>query len=576
MSANATARYEVTVERDVMWEMRDGVALAADVYRPVGEGPFPVALARTPYSKAQSLMTTHAHPKWFARHGYIVVVQDVRGRYASEGEWYPFAYEEADGFDTVEHAARMEGGNGRVGMYGTSYIGLTQWLAAVAQPEGLVCISPGVTTSSYYDGWTYRSGVLQQAFAETWAILLGQDVARREGRDKLEQQLLAAYEDMGTSMNQLPLMEFEPLREAGVAPWFFDWIEHPTHDDYWRRWDIEGRYDRVLVPALHVGGWYDIFLDGTIRNYLGMRAEGGSEVAREGQRLVIGPWHHVPWAQYVAGYDFGPEAKSTMSALQLAWFDRWLKEPGADDDPPVRIFVMGDNAWRDEAAWPPQRVEEVSLYLHSDGRATSLAGDGSLSAEPPGDEPEDDFIYDPRLPVRSLGGRSCCRWQVAPMGPVDQRPVEITNFVLVYTGEELEAPLEVTGPVQVVLHAATSAPDTDWTAKLVDVHPDGTAINIADGIVRARYRHSLVEADPIEPDRVYEYVIDLGSTSMVFAAGHRVRLEIASSNFPAYDRNLNTGGPLGRETLADAVMAAQTVFHDAERPSRLVLPVVAR
>lgn len=570
------ATHDVTVERDVPWEMRDGTRLYADIYRPVGSDEFPVVLARTPYNKAHGVMATHAHPKWFARHGYIVVVQDVRGRWASEGEWYPFAHEEEDGFDSVEHAAQLPGSTGRVGMYGTSYVAATQLLAAVAGPPHLECITPGATSSDCYDGWAYRGGALNQVFVQTWAMLLAQDVARRRHDGELENRLVTASEDTARWIGSLPLQEVPLLKEHEIAPWYFDWLEHPARDAYWTRWSIEERYDHVRVPALHIGGWYDIFLDGTIRNYVGMREHGATELARANQHLVVGPWPHLPWGRFVSGRDFGPEATNSISKLQLSWWDRWLKDPPfSGEDAPVRIFVMGRNSWRSEHTWPPPWAKPVAYFLHSGGRAASLNGDGELSADAPGDEPPDDFVYDPRNPVRSNGGRSCCRPPLAPMGPADQRAVETTNSVLVYTGPRLKEPLEVTGNVRVVLYAGTTARDTDWTAKLVDVHPDGTAINIADGIIRARYRESLSTPTPIEPDRVYEYTLDLGSTSNLFDVGHRVRLEIASSNFPCFDRNLNTGGPLGKGGIGAAILATQTVYHDRERASRLFLPIVS-
>jgi putative CocE/NonD family hydrolase len=332
------------------------------------------------------------------------------------------------------------------------------------------------------------------------------------------------------------------------------------------------------VAAFHVAGWYDIFLDGSIRNYCGLRERAADEAARAGQRLVIGPWHHVPWAPIVSGWNFGDEARSGINAWQLRWFEHWLKDVQNEvpDDPPVRIFVMGENRWRDEREWPLSRARTTEYFLRSAGPANSLNGDGILTPERPADEEADIFIYDPRAPALSLGGRSCCRYLISPMGPADQRPVEIMNGVLIYSTPPLPQDIEVTGPVSAVLFAATTARDTDWTVKLVDVYPDGRAINIADGILRARYRRSLSSPEPLTPGEVYEYRIDLGSTSNLFWAGHRIRVEISSSNFPCYDRNLNTGNSLGDEWIADCVVATQTVFHDAARPSHIALPVIPR
>lgn len=564
--------HDVTVHYDVPTEMRDGVVLYCDIYRPAGDGPFPVLLERTPYNKSfQTLVTPVSHARWLARRGYIVVIQDVRGRWSSEGDWYPFEHEERDGYDTVEQAAALTGANGRVGMFGGSYSGATQWLAAVADPPHLTCIAPAVTASDYHDGWTYRGGALNQGFVQTWATLLAQDVARRAGRADLETACIEAYEQFGTRFFDLPLAD---LTHLAHAPWYADWLRHPTRDEYWRRWSIEERYGQITVPALNIGGWYDIFVDGTLRNYLGMREHGGSERARAGQRLLIGPWHHSPWSEQVNGTCFGPAARGSIVArAQVEWWDRWLRDGSVDDGAPVEVFSMGDNTWHRLPAWPPPAVF-ADYYLRSDGDALSLNGNGQLSTvAPSADEEPDHFVHNPRMPVRSAGGRSCCRENSVPMGPADQRGVEI-GPVLVYSSEVLPEPVQVTGEVSVVLHAATTATDTDWTAKLVDVHPDGTAINIADGILRARYRDSLADPELLEPDAVYEYVIALGSTCTRFAAGHRIRLEIASANFPCYDRNLNTGGPIGAETVDDAIVANQTVFHDPARPSRLILPVV--
>jgi len=568
----------VTLSRDVPGRMRDGVVLYADVYVPDGDGPFPVLLMRTPYDRTQAHTVTFPHPTWYARRGYMVVIQDVRGRWTSEGEWYPFAHEAEDGYDTVEWAAALPKSNGRVGMYGFSYDGATQLLAAAEAPQHLACIVPCLTGSEYYDGWTYRGGALHLAFVESWGVLLAQDTARRRGLRQLEEMLHTSFSVTGLGFTNLPLEEYAPLRRDAIAPWFFDWLRHPSRDDYWERWSIARRYGQIQVPALHLAGWYDIFLDGSIRNFAGLRAGAGDRRSRDGQRLVIGPWHHLPWASMVSGWDFGEEARNCIAEEQLRWYDHFLRgtENGVTEGPPIRLFVMGENRWRDEDEWPLRGTRAAEFFLHSKGMANSLDGDGWLDQKRPGEEDADVFVYDPRTPVVSLGGRSCCRYTLAPMGPADQRPVEITNGVLVYTTPPLTDALEVTGEVSVVLFAATSARDTDWTAKLVDVHPDRRAINVADGILRARYRDSLSTPALVDPGAVIEYRIDLGATSNLFKAGHRIRLEISSSNFPCYDRNLNTGSEQAGAWISDAVVATQTVFHDPQHPSRLVLPMVSR
>lgn len=565
--------HEVSVERDVSVQMRDGVRLAADVYAPHGSGPFPVLLLRTPYGKTGAQSPAYLHPLWYARHGYIVVAQDVRGRGASGGEWYPFEHEATDGYDSVEWAAALPRSNERVGMYGFSYPGACELLAAALQPPHLACIVPAMTSSDYWRGWTYRGGALQQAFVQSWVLHeLASDTARRRGLHDLERELLAARRDVGGFFEDLPLNRRGVLASDDIAPYYFDWLHHSARDDYWMRWSLEPRFGQIRVPALHIAGWYDIFLDGTIRNFLGIRQAGSPEVSAA-QRLVIGPWYHMFWARFVADADFGAEARNDVDAMQIRWFDHWLKgeSNGVAEEAPIRAFAMGANRWRSESAWPPTKARAVDLYLASGGAANSLNGDGRLTRRPVAESPSDVFVYDPLSPIPSLGGRSCCSPDDVPMGPANQIPVEIKNGVLVYTTPRLRRDAEVLGPVEVTLYAATSARDTDWTAKLVDVHHDGLAINLSEGIIRARYRSSWSEPELLEPGRCYEYQIELGATGNLFKAGHRIRLEISSSNFPSYDRNLNTGGPVGTEPRHAAVTATQQVFHDAARPSRLTL-----
>ena len=569
---------EVTVERDVPATMRDGAVLHADIYRPTSDGPLPALLMRLPYDKVGAQTITYAHPIWYARQGFLVIVQDVRGRGRSEGEFYPFRHEAEDGYDTIEWAATVPGCNGAVGMFGFSYVGATQLLPAPLRPPHLVALAPGFTNDGAYEGWTYQSGALSLAFAMSWATSLAPDTARRRGQVELEASLMSTLGSIASWYWCLPLRDFPVLNQEAVAPYFYHWLEHPTNDAYWQQWEIAKRYGEIAVPALHIGGWYDVFLEGTLRNFRGLREQAGSVEARRRQRLVIGPWYHMPWTQQVGAVDFGPEAQNSIDDLQVRWFKQWLKgeDTGILDEPPVRLFVMGENRWRNEEEWPLARAVETAFHLHSDGRANSVSGNGTLAVPAPGAEDPDIFVYDPSAPVPSLGGHSCCFPQIAPMGPADQRSIEARNDVLVYTGEVLTQDLEVTGPVQVILWAASTAVDTDFTAKLVDVYPDGTAINLCDGLIRARFRRSHRHPEPLVPDHVYEYTIRAGSTSNLFQAGHRIRLEISSSNFPQYDRNLNTGEDVGVGSLAGRITATQTIFHDASRPSRLMLPIVPR
>lgn len=562
----------VTLERDVPCTMRDGVTLFADVYRPRGEGPFPVILMRLPYDKSSAENICYADPSWYARHGYLVVIQDNCGRCASEGEFVPFVREAEDGYDTIEWAAGLPGANGRVGMYGFSYAGATQLLPATLRPPSLVTICPAMTASQYYDGWTYNQGALALAFIMSWATQLAGGDARRAKNVTALAQLDAAFAGVQGWHWFLPLRDYPPLA-GDYGGYYREWLAHPTNDEYWRRWSIEADYSRLTTPALHIAGWYDVFLAGSVKNYLGMRDSAGTDEARAGQKLVIGPWVHMPWAPVSASPEgVGP---TVVDDLQMRWFDQFLKgEETSVMDAPVSLFVMGAEEWRDYPDWPPPGSEPARWYLHSGGRANSRFGDGVLSPDTPGDEPPDAFTYDPAYPNQSLGGHSCCFGFVSPMGPADQRAAEELNSVLVYTSEPLARPLELIGDVSVTLYAATSAVDTDWTARLCEVHPDGRSINLQEGIVRARYRESLTEPELLAPDRVYEYAVPLGPVGARIAAGNRLRLTIASSDFPQWDRNLNTGGPLFSEDLTRAVVARQTVLHDGGNASHVTLPVV--
>ena len=579
MPANDRARPlpglpDVTLERNVPCVTRDGTTLFADVYRPRGDGLFPVVLMRLPYDKTQAENISYADPSWYARHGYIVVIQDTRGCCTAEGEFVPFLREAEDGYDAIEWAARLPGANGKVGMYGFSYAGATQLMPATLRPPSLTTVCPAMTASEYYEGWTYNQGALALGFTMSWATDLASRQARRAGDDAAVGDLFTTFANIKGWNWFLPLAGFPPL--AGSYGHFFrDWLSHPTNDDYWRRWSINRDYGRLTVPALHVGGWYDIFLSGTVENFRGMRAGAGTDEARAAQKLVIGPWLHMPWKPVNGSPDGRGVEPTVVDDLQLRWFDQFLK--GQDSgllDNPVSLFIMGADTWRDYPDWPPPGTVETNWYLHSGGRANSRFGDGTLSREAPGDESPDRFTYDPLYPTPSAGGHSCCLEFAAPMGPADQRGVEAFNGVLVYTSKPLAEPLEIIGDVSVTLYAATTACDTDWTARLCEVFPDGRSINLQEGIVRARYRESLTDPSLLEPDRVYRYRIPLGPVGARIAAGNCLRVTISSSDFPQWDRNLNTGGPLFGEQVSAAVVATQTILHDAENASFVTLPVV--
>ncbi|MGH2542206.1 MAG: CocE/NonD family hydrolase, partial [Ardenticatenaceae bacterium] len=444
---------------------------------------------------------------------------------------------------SIEWLARQPWCAGKVGTFGVSYVGATQWLAAKSKPSSLVAIAPGVTASDYHEGWAWQGGAFELGFNLSWAIgaLTSANWANLSKRLNLTQgqldQLIKVKDDLNTSYSNLPMHDMPHLKN-GLAPFYYDWLSHPEYDDYWKKICIEESHSEITVPALNYGGWYDVFLGGTIRNYTRMREIGGSESARKGQRLLIGPWVHGGTPISVSGaYNFGTRANSLAIDIHgqiLRYYDYWLREEdnGLMDDQPVRIFVMGENVWRYEDEWPLKRAESVNYYLHSRGRANTLNGDGSLNTETPADEPPDVYAYNPINPVPTNGGGLCCDPAFQAPGAYDHQHIETRPDVLVYSTPPLADDVEVTGPIEVTLYASSSARDTDFTAKLLDVEPSGYARNLTDGIIRARYRNPRSPASLIQPGEVYEYTIDLWATSNLFKKRHRIRLEISSSNFP--------------------------------------------
>jgi putative CocE/NonD family hydrolase len=564
---SAREHYPITFERDVEASMRDGIVLLADVYRPDIEGKFPVLLLRTPYDKQDERDTGIL----FAQRGYVVILQDVRGRYASPGEWYPFKHEAADGYDTVEWAAALPYANGKVGMFGGSYEGATQMLAAIAHPPHLAGIFPVVTASNYHNGWVYEGGAFQQWMSESWTASLSRDAMTRRVRENTNALTL---------VDKLPLSSYpvlNPISQERLAPYFFDWLAHPSYDDFWKEFSVEEHFAEIAVPAFHTGAWYDIFLGGTLRNYLGLKAGANGDTARRGQRLVIGIGGHAGSGPKIGELDFGPKAELSETETMLRWYDFLLKNVpnGIEQEKPVRIFVMGINQWREEDEWPLARAESTPFFLQSDGHANSLLGDGHLTLQPVKlQSGNDKIVYDPANPVTTHGGPICCTRSLLPAGPLDQRSVEGRDDVLVYTTPAFENDFEVTGPIWLDLYVSTSAVDTDFTAKLVDVWPNGFAQNLSEGIQRLRYRNSRANPELANPGEIYRLKVELNATSNVFLAGHKLRLEVSSSNFPRFDRNLNTGEPQARATRM--IKAENTVLHDKAHPSALILPVVPR
>lgn len=583
----------IVVEKNVPATMRDGTILRANVYRPAEGGPYPVLLTRLPYNKDFPALLAFLDLLRLAEAGYIVVVQDVRGRFASDGTFGGFPQEFADGFDTVEWAAQLPGADGQVGMWGLSYFGMTQWQAAVGRPAGLKALVPGITFGEYRNGTQYRGGTHELGTVASWpqTAIAADVLLRRHGGDPAQllprlQELIGIIDDLPNGYGVLPLTALPD--PSNLVPFMYDWLRAPLQDATWEAAKIDGRYADVAADTLHLGGWYDCFIGETIRQYGAMRAVAAARGSRP-PRLVVGPWTHGRFDSVVGELDFGLASsglllggRGDLTTLHRQWFDATLKgrEEALAARPTVELFVMGENRWRGYDAWPVPGATEEHWYLASDGHANTRSGDGTIARTPaPGDAP-DTYRYDPADPVPTRGGATLLPSTLA-RGPIDQGPNEDRPDVLCYTSAPFDAPYTAIGAVGVTLFAASSAPDTDFVARLVDVYPDGRAIGVADGIIRASARASypapgvvaIVPSSPIVPGHVYEYSIDLWATAITFLPGHRLRVEITSSCFPRWDRNLNTGQD-GVESAALAV-AEQRICHDAARPSRLTLWKVA-
>ena len=562
-------RNDILLDNRVPIPMRDGVSLYADVYRPVGNERYPVIVSRTPYS-TERFPSAYEAGVYFSRRGYVYVFQDVRGRHESDGRWEPFFDDERDGYDTVEWAARQPWSNGKVGMQGGSYLGQNQWRAAQAAPPSLVTIFPSVASTSIYHDWITLNGAWRLSFNFGWGPVRQESrIMQNPGAHTVDGLHAIHYDEV---QRHLPLNTMQQL-VGRRAKFYDDWLANPDYNAYWKPLNVEETFAKVAVPVHTFGGWFDIFSQGTLRGYVGMSQKGPTERIRRGSNIVIGAWGHGS-TQKTGDIDFGPAAHVNEQALQLRWYDYWLKgiDNGLAAEPPVKLFVMGRNEWVLENEYPLARTEYRPFYFASGGKANSDRGDGRLTwQKPAGSSPADRFRYDPNDPVPSLGGNNCCGTPT-PAGPRDQRPIERRLDVLVYTSEPLAQEIEVTGPVKVVLHASSDAPDTDFVAKLVDVHPDGTSYNMAEGIVRARYRESVAAPTPLTPGKVYRFEIDMVGTSVAFLKGHRIRVHVTSSHFPQFDRNPNTGARFG--ATREVRVAEQTIVHDADHPSHILLPVI--
>jgi putative CocE/NonD family hydrolase len=562
-------RNDILLDNRVPIRMRDGVSLYADVFRPVGNERYPVIVSRTPYS-TERFPSAYEAGVYFSRRGYVYVFQDVRGRHESDGRWEPFFDDERDGYDTVEWAAKQPWSNGKVGMQGGSYLGQNQWRAAQAAPPSLVTIFPSVASTSIYHDWITLNGAWRLSFNFGWGPVRQESrIMQNPGAHTVEGLHAIHYDEV---QRHLPLNTMQQL-VGRRARFYDDWLANPDYNAYWKPLNVEDMFAKVAVPVHTFGGWFDIFSQGTLRGYVGMSQKGPTERIRRGSNLVIGAWGHGS-TQTTGDIDFGPTAHVNEQALQLRWYDYWLKgiDNGLAAEPPVKLFVMGRNEWVLENEYPLARTEFRPFYFTSGGKANSDRGDGRLTwQKPAGSSPADRFRYDPNDPVPSLGGNNCCGTPT-PAGPRDQRPIERRQDVLIYTSEPVPQEIEVTGPVKVVLHASSDAPDTDFVAKLVDVHPDGTSYNMAEGIVRARYRESVAAPTPLTPGKVYRFEIDMVGTSVAFLRGHRIRVHVTSSHFPQFDRNPNTGARFG--ATREVRVAEQTIVHDADHPSHILLPVI--
>ncbi|MCX2946806.1 CocE/NonD family hydrolase [Lentzea sp. NEAU-D7] len=578
------------VDVDVAVPMRDGVSLATNVWRPEKPGPFPVLLVRTPYGKDDA--GTYGNPKLpdvfaFVGAGYAVVAQDVRGTSRSPGVFVPNVHEGRDGADTLAWLVEQPWCDGAVGMWGGSYMGFTQWLAAVRDVPGLRAIAPVMSSADLYGApWYSPGGALSQDAVLTWGTLSALRTLRREldegrGDPADVRALLSGLEHPRLLHDPLPLTGRDVMTRH--LPWVGEVLAHPERDAFWQEVAAIDRCAAITVPALQIGGWYDVFIGETMRSYTTMRRHGGSDAARDGQRLVVGPWSHADGTDLGTYPDrsfglAGSIKAADVTGEHLRFFDRSVR--GRTDTPGdthrVRIFVMGVDEWRDEADWPLPDTRYTDFFLAGGGRANTATGDGVLTRDAAVTEATDTFLYDPRRPVPTLGGTVLAGAPGAHPGPADQAAVEARDDVLCFTTAVLDRPVEVTGHVTLVLHVSSSAADTDFTGKLVDVHPDGRAILLCEGVQRVRYRDSLTEPALLEPGTVCELTVDLCVTSNVFLAGHRIRLEVSSSNFPRYDRNTNTGGPIAAGTEDDLVVAVNRVHHGPSRPSRLVLPLIER
>ena len=554
-------KYKVRVEKNVMIPMRDGVKMATDIYYPIGLDRAPVVLTRTPYGKKIGI-GRGGNGEFMAGQGYIFINQDVRGRFGSGGDFYPFLHDGADGVDMIAWIQHQSWYNGKLGTVGASYLGATQWFEAPGQDIAAMHL---VVTSPRLDEVMYRGGELSLNTVFFWSTIMGEH--------QMDMRVAPMLPFAKHFMSILPLGQADD-RIGRDVDYFNDALNPAEMFKVYQQMTIVPKFKTLQAPAVFVAGWYDMFLGPELKDFAQVMAEGGGNSKQS--VLVVGPWCHGPNTGD-GSVDFGPDQGMDQfvgAEPSMAWFDHWLR--GADNEvkdwPRVRIFIMGENKWRAENEWPLARTQYTDYYLHSNGAANTCGGNGSIStAAPAADEPEDKFAYDPKDPAPSTGGNNLG----LDLGPKDQRKVEKRKDVLCFTTPALAEGVEVTGPISAVIYAASDAADTDFSVKLVDVWPDGKAVNIQDGIVRAMYRdNDPTRPTPLQPGAVEQYKIDLWASSNLFQPGHRIRVEVSSSEFPRYNRNLNTGEPIPDATRT--VVAHQTIYHDPAYPSHIILPVIPR
>lgn len=558
--AGQTARHNASIPPNLeqlgrMIPMHDGVQLAADVFLPRPSGRWPTVLFRTPYGRKGPSGRSY---RGFLQRGYAVVIEDVRGRWGSQGVFGTIEQEGPDGNDTINWIAEQPWSNTRVAMAGGSYLGMVQWWAAIERNPHLLAIAPVVSgDDEYTDRFYSTGGALKLGHRLLW-------LTENVSPPLFPRPLFNSY------IGHLPLMTADVAATRRILPVWRTALNHPSYDSYWKSHSIRERASQIDVPVLSMGGWFDNYAESDLDMFARL------STAHKRIETWIGPWAHNPALKF-STRDFGPEASIPIRSTQADWFDRWCHETLPDDDSGsglLHIFVMGPDTWREEHEWPLARTRYTAFYLSSEGSANSKAGDGELYRHPVRKERPDTFTYDPKSPVPTVGGPICCEPKILPPGPLDQSAVEKRSDVLVYTSAPLSEDLEVTGPVKAILYASTSANDTDFTAKLVDVEPGGRALGVCDGLQRLRYRLSLDKPVFVKRNSVYQISVDVGVTSYVFSTGHRIRLEVSSSNFPRFDRNLNSSAP--NATVTKISKAKQTVFHEKDYPSALILPVIPK